>query len=79
MKKFELYSLLNCVADGTISVQDAALQLKKAPFENLNFAKIDTHRNIRQGIPEVIYGAGKTAEQIIKICEVMQKTVKSKF
>ena len=45
-------------------VDDALLQLKEAPFEDLGFAKIDHHRALRQGAAEVIYGAGKTPEQI---------------
>lgn len=71
MKNNALYQLLNLVAEKRISVEEAALQLKKAPYQELEFAKIDTHRRIRQGIPEVIYGAGKTAEQIQQICESM--------
>ena len=61
------------------SVEDALLQLKEAPFEDLGFAKLDHHRALRQGAAEVIYGAGKTPEQILKITQAMlhhgQKTV----
>lgn len=59
--------LLNAVADGKISVEEAKMQLKVEPFRNLGFAKPDFHRKIRQGAAEVIYGAGKTKEQIFEI------------
>lgn len=67
MEQKKLKALLNSVADGSVSVEDAALQLKKEPFEDLGFAKLDHHRGIRQGVAEVIYGEGKTPEQILSI------------
>lgn len=57
--------------DGTISVDEALLSIKKKPFEDIGYAKIDLHRAVRQGAAEVIYGAGKTPEQIIGISKVM--------
>lgn len=60
-------ALLEAVRDGKIDVDDALLKLKAAPFTDLGFAKVDNHRTIRQGTPEVIYGAGKTAEQCEEI------------
>lgn len=66
--------ILDAVRQGAMSVEEAELKLKKAPFEDLGFAKIDHHRAVRQGVPEVIYGAGKTAEQIAAICDAMQKS-----
>lgn len=69
----DIRKLLESVQSGEISVDDALLTLKKDPFEDLGFAKVDLHRNIRQGAPEVIYGAGKTPEQIIGIAEAMLK------
>ena len=71
MNRIELTALLTSVANKEISVSDAILALKKAPFDDLGFAKTDLHRGLRQGIPEVIYGAGKTAEQIAQITEHM--------
>lgn len=65
--------MLEQVAQGTMNVDDALLKLKKAPYEDLGFAKIDTHRALRQGAAEVIYGAGKTAEQIAEIAGAMQE------
>lgn len=75
----DLRKLLEDVKSGTVSVDSALLELKKAPFEDLGYAKIDTHRKLRQGVAEVIYGSGKTPEQIIGIARRMreegQKTV----
>ncbi|MCR5603200.1 MAG: nickel pincer cofactor biosynthesis protein LarB [Lachnospiraceae bacterium] len=59
--------LLNDVKDGKISVDEALLNLKKEPFEDIDFAKVDLHRRTRQGAAEVIYGAGKSAERIVSI------------
>ncbi len=64
--------ILRAVADGTMSVDDALLKLKTEPFEDLGFAKVDLHRNIRQGACEVIYGAGKTPQQIVSILRSMK-------
>ena len=79
MEQSEIRQLLQAVAAGERSVDDALLQLKEAPFEDLGFAKLDHHRALRQGAAEVIYGAGKTPEQILKITQAMlhhgQKTV----
>lgn len=75
----EIKELLKKVAEGTVSVDEAVLELKKAPFEDLGFAKPDYHRTVRQGVAEVIYGAGKTSDQIEKITRSLmehgQKTV----
>ena len=63
--------LLEAVRQGTVSLEEAELQLKQAPFEDLGYAKIDLHRKLRQGAAEVIYGAGKTPEQIAGIAARM--------
>lgn len=65
--------LLMDVRNGNVSVEEAVLKLKTAPFEDIGFAKVDLHRQTRQGMAEVIYGAGKTPEQIISIVKVMQE------
>jgi hypothetical protein len=65
--------LLRQVAAGEVTVEDALLRLKKAPYEDLGFAKLDHHRAVRQGAAEVIYGAGKTAQQILEIAGAMYK------
>lgn len=79
MEQQEIRAMLEQVAKGEMNVDDAMLQLKKAPYEDLGFAKIDTHRALRQGAAEVIYGAGKTARQIAEIASAMyergQKTI----
>lgn len=69
----DLKRLLEGVRDGSIPVDDAALILKKIPFEDVDFAKVDLHRKLRQGNAEVIYGAGKTSAQICAIIEAMKK------
>ncbi len=65
----DIRSLLEAVQSGKTSVDEALLQLKAKPFEDLGFAKVDLHRQIRQGASEVIYGAGKTPEQICAILD----------
>ena len=62
-----LRTLLEDVKNGAVNVDAAIERLRHMPFEDLGFAKIDHHRAIRNGIPEVIFGKGKTPEQIIAI------------
>ena len=69
----DIRQLLEAVRSGETSVDDALLEIKKAPFEDIGYAKVDLHRKIRQGAAEVIYGAGKTPEQIAGIIDAMQK------
>ena len=71
MDEKEIMSLLSDVREGKTTVEDAVLELKEAPFEDMGFARPDYHRGIRQGRPEVIYGQGKTPEQILKITEAL--------
>ena len=79
MDKKDLQQLLEQVARGSVKPEEALLQIKVEPYKDLGFAKVDTHRGIRQGMAEVIYGAGKTKEQILKIAQTMvldhEKTV----
>ena len=70
--KQELKALLEAVRDGTVSPEEALLQIKTEPFADLGFAKVDLHRRLRQGAAEVIYGAGKTPEQIVAILKAMR-------
>ena len=79
MDKQEILSLLRSVAAHEIAPEQALLTLKQAPFADLDYAKIDLHRGLRQGVPEVIYGAGKTAEQIIGIVQAMQQHGQSRI
>lgn len=73
MDKKHLRSLLKKVKESEISIDEAVLEFKKQPFENLEIARVDHHRELRQGFPEVIYGASKTKEEIRKIAENMLK------
>lgn len=61
--------LLRAVREGTLSVEDALQQLRTLPYENLEFARIDTHRALRIGFPEVVFCQGKTTEQVLAILE----------
>jgi NCAIR mutase (PurE)-related protein len=63
----QLRHLMEAVQGGEITPDDACDRLKNLPFEDLGFAKVDHHRSVRTGMPEVIYGKGKTAEQVAKI------------
>jgi NCAIR mutase (PurE)-related protein len=68
-----LRGLLENVKNGQTSIDEAMMDLKKLPFEDLGFAKVDHHRNIRNGYPEVIYCQGKTVGQIIAIVEKLME------
>ena len=70
--KTEIKTILEDIRDGKLSVDDALFMLKTNPFEDIGYAKVDLHRKIRQGFPEVIYGAGKTPEQIAGILGTMK-------
>ena len=71
MDQKEIRDLLKQVAEGSLSVEQALLQIKLSPFSDLGYAKLDDHRAIRQGVAEVIYGAGKTPEQIKDIAAAL--------
>lgn len=74
MKSELLKQLLEAIATGDVTPESALEKIKHFDFENVSdFAKIDHHRNLRTGFPEVIWGPGKTPEQIVKIMEVMKK------
>ncbi len=67
MHEQKLKNLLAKLSAGALSVDDAFQELKNLPFEDLGFAKIDNHRQIRNGFPEVIYCGGKTTEHVVAI------------
>ena len=73
MDKQKALELLEAVRAGRTTPEDALMALKLAPFEDLGYAKVDHHRGLRQGAAEVIYGAGKTPEQIAGIVESMMR------
>lgn len=67
MNRDRALALLRAVADGSVAPLDAVEQLALAPFASLSFATVDHHRALRQGYPEVIFGQGKSAEQVVHI------------
>ena len=71
MKKQDVLEILRAVESGRLGAEEAFTKLKLAPFEDIGFAKVDHHREMRQGVAEVIYGAGKTKEQILGIARTM--------
>jgi pyridinium-3,5-biscarboxylic acid mononucleotide synthase len=64
-----LAELLAKVKEGSVTPDEAAARLATLPYEDLGFAKVDHHRALRRGFPETIFGAGKTAEQVVAIVE----------
>ncbi|MBR2743398.1 MAG: nickel pincer cofactor biosynthesis protein LarB [Clostridia bacterium] len=77
--KSDTKNILEAVKNGSMTVDDALLRLKTEPYEDIGFAKVDLHRKVRQGASEVIYGAGKTPEQIIGIIGAMKKNGQSRI
>ena len=71
--RHDILSVLQDVQSGALMPEDALTRLKLAPFEDLGYAKVDYHRAVRQGVPEVIYGQSKTKEQIGGILAAMEK------
>jgi NCAIR mutase (PurE)-related protein len=69
MSPERLRNLLDRVRAGTIGVGEALRELESLPFEDIEYARVDHHRGLRQGLPEVILGQGKTADQIIGIAQ----------
>jgi NCAIR mutase (PurE)-related protein len=63
MDELALQRLLDDVRSGACSPDEAVLRLRRLPFADLGFAKVDHHRSLRQGLPEAVYGQGKTADQ----------------
>jgi NCAIR mutase (PurE)-related protein len=66
-----LRELLQRYRRGRLGLDSVLKALKSLPYEDIGFAKIDTHRSLRKGFPEVIFGPGKTPEQVVKICRSM--------
>jgi len=71
MNRLQIEALLKEVSEGQMSVNSALDRLKDLPFEDLGFAKVDHHRALRTGMPEVIFAAGKTTAQVAAIFERM--------
>ena len=73
MNQKELEIILTNVYKNKLSPADAIKQLQNMPYENIDFAKIDHHRELRSGLPEVIYGQGKSIVQLKKIIQSLKK------
>src|SRR5580704_176166 len=71
MKESEIRKLLEAVRGGKLSVSEATAKLKDLPFEDIDFAKVDHHRALRQGYTEVVFGKGKTPAQVAEIVRTM--------
>ncbi len=69
MNQDQLRTLLEQVREGAVDVEAALARVRHMPFEDLGFAKVDHHRELRHGMPEVILGKGKTPEQVLTIAQ----------
>src|SRR5262245_58632516 len=74
MNPEKLRQLLEDVKDGRMSVKDAASKLRQLPVEDIGFARVDHHRVLRHGFPEVVLGSGKTTDQIVTIVKHLLKS-----
>jgi hypothetical protein len=71
MDERDVRKFIEAVKRGQVTVEDAVERLRQLPYEDLGFAKIDHHRGLRQGYPEVVYARGKTTKQVIEIVRGM--------
>jgi len=76
MNHATIRKILDAVKSNRLSVEAAFKQMQHLPYEDISFAKIDHHRHIRQGVPEVIFAAGKTEKQVVEIASAMYKKSK---
>jgi NCAIR mutase (PurE)-related protein len=67
MNPKQILELLENIRQGTLTPDQGLERLKHLPFEDLGFARVDHHRTLRQGFPEVVFGPGKTSEQVVAI------------
>ena len=77
MRPEEVKALLKGMKDGTTTTEDALRQLQRSPVEDLGFARLDTNRELRQGIPEAIFSEGKTTSQVVAIAARLLETTTS--
>ena len=77
MQPDEVKALLSDMKAGTLTLEDALRELRRAPVEDLGFAQLDTHRELRQGFPEAIFAQGKTSEQVVAIAHRLMSTTTS--
>jgi pyridinium-3,5-biscarboxylic acid mononucleotide synthase len=73
MTESEIRRLLESVSLGKLGVSEAVAKLKHLPFEDIDFAKVDHHRTLRQGYAEVVFGKGKTPAQVAEIVRTMAR------
>ncbi len=73
MTEEQILRILREFKSGALTSDDALHRLRGLPFEDLGFANVDHHRTLRQGFPEVVFGAGKTPEQVARIVETMNR------
>src|SRR5712664_3140920 len=78
MNQTELLKILESVKAGDLAPDKATERLKHLPFEDLGFAKVDHHRALRQGFAEVVFGKGKTPQQVAEIVRAMLRTKDSR-
>ena len=76
MDESEIKKILESIQSGKLSVDTAFRKIKHLPYEDLSFAKVDHHRHIRLGIPEVIFAKGKKIEEVIAIAHSLYKKSK---
>lgn len=74
METESLRRLLENVRSGAVTVDQALASLRSFPFDDLTFAKIDTHRSLRKGFPEIVFCQGKTVAQVTSIIEAMKRS-----
>ncbi len=77
MNRDQMRALLEQVRSGKVSVEAAVERMRHLPFEDLGFAKVDHHRALRHGMPEVIFGQGKTPQQVAAIAARLMKASKN--
>ena len=75
MDRDKLKEMLDAVAAGALTTDAALDKLRALPFEDIGFAKVDHHRDLRQGQPEAIFGAGKTPDQVVQIMERLREAL----
>src|SRR5207245_5602304 len=77
MDEAQLRALMEQVREGSVDVDAALSRLRHMPFEDLGFAKVDHHRALRQGMPEVIFGTGKSPDQVVAIATRLLENAKN--
>jgi pyridinium-3,5-biscarboxylic acid mononucleotide synthase len=73
MTESDIRKLLEAVRSGKLDISEATVRLKDLPFEDIDFAKVDHHRSLRQGYAEVVFGKGKTPAQVAEIVRAMAR------